>query len=87
MPLPLKIAFSENPLVEPLKDKRVKPNNIELEFITVDHPGDLFYRNLKYDEFDASEMGIPWESVAIKNGIGRSCLYSLAEERVGLTFT
>jgi hypothetical protein len=44
VPLPLKIAFSENPLVEPLKDRRVKPNNIELEFVAVEHPGDLFYR-------------------------------------------
>jgi 4,5-dihydroxyphthalate decarboxylase len=60
VPLPLKIAFSENPLVEPLKDRRVKPNNIELEFVAVEHPGDLFYRNLKFDEFDVSEMGIPW---------------------------
>jgi 4,5-dihydroxyphthalate decarboxylase len=58
--LPLRIAFSENPMVRPLKDGRVKPNNIELDFITVDHPGDLFYRNLKFDEFDVSEMGIPW---------------------------
>ena len=60
MSLPLRIAFSENPMVRPLKDGRVKPNNIELDFVTVDHPGDLFYRNLKFDEFDVSEMGIPW---------------------------
>lgn len=60
MPLPLRIAFSENPMVQPLKDGTVKPNNIELDFVTVGHPGDLFYRNLKFDEFDVSEMGIPW---------------------------
>lgn len=47
-------------MVQPLKDGRVKPNNIEMEFVTVDHPGDLFLRNLKFDEFDVSEMGIPW---------------------------
>jgi hypothetical protein len=81
VPLPLKIAFSENPLVEPLKDRRVKPNNIELEFVAVEHPGDLFYRNLKFDEFDVWRWGFrgrseSWESVAIKNGIGRSYLYS-----------
>jgi 4,5-dihydroxyphthalate decarboxylase len=66
VPLPLKIAFSENPLVQPLKDGRVKPENIELDFVTVEHPGDLFYRNLKYDEFDASEMGIPWTIRALE---------------------
>jgi 4,5-dihydroxyphthalate decarboxylase len=60
MAISLTIAFSENPLVQPLKDGTVKPNDIELNFVTVDHPGDLFYRNLKYDEFDVSEMGIPW---------------------------
>ena len=55
MPLRLTIAFSDNPRVQPLKDGAVKPQNIELDFITLD-PGTLFYRNLFYDEFDASEM-------------------------------
>lgn len=54
------MAFSENPMVAPLKDGTIKPKNIELDFITVSHPGDLFYRNLMFDEFDVSEMGIPW---------------------------
>ncbi len=66
MVLRLRIAFSENPLVQPLKDGRVKPNHIELDFVNVDHPGDLFYRNLKYDEFDVSEMGIPWTIRALE---------------------
>jgi 4,5-dihydroxyphthalate decarboxylase len=57
MPLRLTIAFSDNPRVQPLKDGAVKPQNIELDFITLD-PGTLFYRNLFYDEFDASEMSI-----------------------------
>jgi 4,5-dihydroxyphthalate decarboxylase len=64
--LRLRIAFSENPLVQPLKDGRVKPNNIDLDFVNVDHPGDLFYRNLKFDEFDVSEMGIPWTIRALE---------------------
>lgn len=60
MPLSLRIAFSENPMVQPLKDGTIKANNIDLDFVTVGHPGDLFYRNLKFDDFDVSEMGIPW---------------------------
>jgi 4,5-dihydroxyphthalate decarboxylase len=64
--LSLRIAFSENPMVQPLKEGRVKPNNIELEFVTVAHPGDLFYRNLKFNEFDVSEMGIPWTIRALE---------------------
>jgi 4,5-dihydroxyphthalate decarboxylase len=57
MPLRLTIAFSDNPRLQPLKDGTVKPQNIELDFITLD-PSTLFYRNLFYDEFDASEMSI-----------------------------
>src|SRR5215813_13607085 len=57
MTLRLTVAFSDNPRVQPLKDRTVKPQNIELDFITLD-PSTLFYRNLFYDEFDASEMSI-----------------------------
>ena len=57
MPLRLTIAFSDNPRVQPLKDGAVKPQNIELDFVTLE-PGTLFYRNLFYDEFDVSEMSI-----------------------------
>jgi 4,5-dihydroxyphthalate decarboxylase len=57
MTLRLTMAFSDNPRVQPLKDGAVKPQNIELDFITLD-PSTLFYRNLFYDEFDASEMSI-----------------------------
>ena len=57
MALKITVAFSDNPRVQPLKDGTVKPDNIDLEVITV-HGGMLFYRNLVYDEFDASEMSI-----------------------------
>ncbi len=57
MALRLTIAFSDNPRLDPLKDGTVKPQGIELDFVTVE-PGTLFYRNLVYDEFDVSEMSI-----------------------------
>ena len=57
MALRLTMAFSDNPRVQPLRDGTVKPANIDLEMLTVP-PSDLFYRNLAYDEFDASEMSI-----------------------------
>jgi len=57
MALRLTIGFSDNPRVEPLKDSSVKPQNIELGFVTLD-PSALFQRNLFYDEFDVSEMAI-----------------------------
>lgn len=55
--LELTIAFSPNPRLLPLIDGAVKPQNIKLNFVE-SHPAELFYRNLKYDEFDVSEMSI-----------------------------
>jgi 4,5-dihydroxyphthalate decarboxylase len=57
MALRLTLAFSDNPRVQPLKDGAVKPQGIELDCITLE-PGTLFQRNLRYDEFDVSEMSI-----------------------------
>jgi hypothetical protein len=57
MALRITIAFSDNPRLDPLTDGTVKPQGIDLDFVTVE-PGALFYRNLVYDEFDASEMSI-----------------------------
>jgi 4,5-dihydroxyphthalate decarboxylase len=51
------MAFSNNPRVQPLQDGTVKPQNIDLDCITLD-PSALFQRNLFYDEFDVSEMSI-----------------------------
>ena len=53
----LTVAVTRNPRFEPLIDGTVKPKNINLEFL-VTTPPELFYRNLKYDEFDIFEMSI-----------------------------
>src|SRR5215475_16055635 len=45
MALRLTMAFSDNLRVQPLKDGTVKPQNIDLECITLD-PSALFQRNL-----------------------------------------
>ena len=55
--LELTIAFSKNPRLIPLSEGAVRPENIKLNFVE-SHPAELFYRNLKYDEFDVSEMSI-----------------------------
>ncbi|HEY3912682.1 MAG TPA: hypothetical protein VGM07_22745 [Stellaceae bacterium] len=70
MTLKLTVGFSENPRVGPLKDGTVKPQNIELGFVTLE-PGTLFYRNLAYDEFDVSEMSISETLLARERGEGR----------------
>jgi len=63
------VAFSGNPRVQPLVDGRVKPENIDLEVVTVEG-GMLFFRNLQYDEFDASEMSISETLLAKERGDG-----------------
>jgi 4,5-dihydroxyphthalate decarboxylase len=55
--LELTIAFSRNPRLLPLIDGTVGPQNVKLNFVE-SHPAELFYRNLKYDEFDVTEMSI-----------------------------
>src|SRR6266702_455738 len=69
MALRLTMAFSDNPRVQPLKDGTVKPQNIDLECITLD-PSALFQRNLFYDEFDVSEMSISETLLALERRNG-----------------
>ncbi|MBI2088057.1 MAG: ABC transporter substrate-binding protein, partial [Deltaproteobacteria bacterium] len=57
MPLRLTVGFSDNPRVRPLMDGAVTAQNIELDFVT-GPVGELFCRNLKYEEFDVMEMAI-----------------------------
>ena len=70
MALRLTMAFSDNPRVQPLKDGTVKPQNIELDCITLD-PSTLFQRNLFHDEFDVSEMSISETLLALERRDGR----------------
>ena len=69
MALRLTMAFSDNPRVQPLKDGTVKPQNIELDYVTLD-PSTLFQRNLFYDEFDVSEMSISETLLALERRYG-----------------
>ncbi len=70
MALRLTIAFSDNPRLDPLKDGAVKPQGIELDFVTLE-PGTLFFRNLTYDEFDVSEMSISETLLARERSDGK----------------
>src|SRR4051812_31500505 len=69
MTLPLTCAFSNNPRVQPLKDGAVRCENIDLQFVTVG-AGELFFRNLTYDEFDISEMSISEMLLSKERGDG-----------------
>ena len=58
MALKITMAFSDNPRIDPLKEGAVKPDNIDLDIVSIDS-NTLFYRTLAYGlEFDASEISI-----------------------------
>ncbi len=55
--LSLKVGLTKNPRFEPLVDGAVKSAKLDLD-ITVTTPPELFFRNLKNDEFDVFEMSL-----------------------------
>lgn len=55
MNIPLSIAMASNPRTWPIFDGRVKPDGIELVPSPV-HPSELFWRQLRFADFDVSEM-------------------------------
>jgi len=55
--LNLKVGLTKNPRFEPLVDGSVKSAQVNLD-ILVTTPPELFYRNLKNDEFDVFEMSL-----------------------------
>lgn len=66
----LKLIFglTREPRLEPLIDGTVKPQNINLDFV-FSSPGEIHYRNLKYDEFDVFQMSIS-EFLMVKERAG-----------------
>lgn len=63
----LSLCMAEYDRVKPLLDEIVKPNGIDL-MITTLHPSDMFYRMLKYDQFDVSEMSLSSFLIAKSRG-------------------
>jgi len=55
--LHLKVGITKNPRFEPLIDGGVQAPDLNLD-ITVTTPPELFFRNLKNDEFDVFEMSL-----------------------------
>ena len=69
MALQLTAGFSSNLRVRPLMDGTVKPQNIDLDFV-VSPASELFYRNLKFEEFDVMEMSIACALMAMERSKG-----------------
>lgn len=55
--LTLSIALSDNERTRPLTQGRIQPQGVRL-VPTVVHPSEMFWRQLKYGDFDVSEMSL-----------------------------
>jgi 4,5-dihydroxyphthalate decarboxylase len=66
--LKLTSALSSNPRTHAILDGRIQPEGIELTCTSL-HPSEIFFRQLKYKEFDASEMSLASHTIATDVGI------------------
>jgi 4,5-dihydroxyphthalate decarboxylase len=57
MKLQLSLAITSNPRTWPILDGHVKPDGIEL-VPTILHPSEMFWRQLRFADFDVSEMSV-----------------------------
>src|SRR5215472_13359762 len=57
MKLQLSLAITSNPRTWPILDGSVRPDGIEL-FPTILHPSEMFWRQLRFADFDLSEMSV-----------------------------
>jgi 4,5-dihydroxyphthalate decarboxylase len=65
--LELSIALSENENTQPVLDGRIAPDGIKL-YATPMHPSEMFWRQLKFAEFDVSEMSMSSMTIATAQG-------------------
>jgi len=70
MKLQLSLATAANPRSRPVLDALVQPNGIDL-VPTVLHPSEMFWRQLRFAEFDISEMSFSSLMMAIAGGNNR----------------
>ncbi|MGH7089558.1 MAG: ABC transporter substrate-binding protein, partial [Stellaceae bacterium] len=70
MRLELSIALTNNPRTWPVLDGRVKPDAIDL-VITQLGPSEMFWRQLRFAEFDVSEMSVSSLLIAMSKGDDR----------------
>ena len=70
MNLQLSIAMTVNPRTRPIFDGTVKPDGIDL-IPTALHPSEMFWRQLKFADFDVSELSFSSLSMAKARGDDR----------------
>lgn len=65
--LSLSVALSANPMTAPIHSGLVAPEGIDWTVSAV-HPSEMFWRQLKYAEFDISEMSLSSMTIAASQG-------------------
>lgn len=65
--LPLSIGLTDNERTRPLLDGRAKAQGIELHGSALD-PSELFWRQLRFGDFDVSEMSLSSLLIAVSRG-------------------
>jgi 4,5-dihydroxyphthalate decarboxylase len=70
MDLPLSIAMADNPRTRPIFERKVKPDGIDL-ICTALHASELFWRQLRFGDFDVSEMSLSSLMIAAASGDDR----------------
>jgi 4,5-dihydroxyphthalate decarboxylase len=66
--LSLSVCLSRNPLTEPILSGAVRPEGIDWIPSGI-HPSEMFWRQLKYADFDVSEMSLSSLSIAASRGV------------------
>jgi 4,5-dihydroxyphthalate decarboxylase len=66
--LSLSVCLSRNPMTHPILSGQVSPEGIEWIPSGV-HPSEMFWRQLKYADFDVSEMSLSSLSIAASRGM------------------
>lgn len=70
MKLQLSIAMADNPRTRPIIEGKVKPDGIEFICTSV-HASELFWRQLRFGDFDVSEMSMSGLMMAVAGGDDR----------------
>jgi 4,5-dihydroxyphthalate decarboxylase len=70
MTLPLSLALTRNPRTWPVIDGRITAPGIDFR-ITTEEPGEIFWRQLKFADFDVSEMSLSSLMMALDRGDDR----------------
>jgi 4,5-dihydroxyphthalate decarboxylase len=65
--LSLSLAVSRNPMTEPILAGLVRPQGVDWQ-VSALHPSEMFWRQLKYGEFDISEMSLSSLTIAASQG-------------------